>query len=571
MTSHNGLLKAGFDFRLTEDLPAPFCELFSRKDNYQKKYKTTSGDFSVLLSVDCGDLSSLPLAFVLDRPDSLNGQLLPHISVGNNICYVNEDMSDWNPHNPQATAVAVDQQIQRTLEIAVSKDYARDNGFRTEFVNYWDADEIGYIFGGQGCIKSNDFNSQLVAYQGGTQGAEVKEYIVYEEAIQLENWLSLRGAKIVGSPFETVCIKIQALKVAPSIWPLNSLSDLFVWLKTTDIAARNELAIQLISGGSKTNHFVLLDIKDEGMVAVKVRLNQRLGKTFPKIASNHTKIKRSIKPSHFISALESKKSSIEFSRVRMSSISDDSLLKRNRPVEFDLRNKRIAIIGCGTIGGYCVEPLVRSGAGRGTKGLIDLWDSDEYKPDNYGRHVLPEKYFGWNKATALKNRVEADSLKGLNIRAHAQKSSVDQLIKMKYDIVIDVTGRPPFSKTLSRKVREVANPPIVIFGYNHAYGQVSAVFVDTGKACYGCLDRLSVLNEKDIPGSPESYSCGSVYLPYDASVSIITAALIQEAALNTQLERLPWTYSQHTTGKAIHHKRQNLKPFKSCLLMEHNL
>jgi hypothetical protein len=567
MTFHNGLLKAGFNYQLTEDLPAPFSGLFSKEDKYQKTYKTAAGDFSVLLVINCDDLSSLPAAFILQRPDTLKDQLLPHISVWNTICYANEDMSDWNPHKPQATAISIDQKIQITLDISVSKGSVRNDGFQTELINYWGADEESYIFGDQGCIKNGDFKSQEVAYHRGDQASDVKEFIVYEEDDQLKKWLSLRNAKKIGNPLEVICIRVKTVQVTPSSWPLDNLSDLLSWLKKTDISARNGLATQLISRGNQKNHFLLFDIEGEGMVSVKLCLNQILCNTLPKIASNNSKTKRSIKLSRFIPALESKKNSVKFTRICTSSVSNESLIKRNRPVELDLRNKRIAVIGCGTIGGYCVDPLVRSGAGKGARGVIDLWDSDEYKPDNYGRHVLSEKYFGWNKAAALKDKIEADSLKSTKIRANTQRASAAQL--MNYDIVIDATGRPPFSKTLSIKIREVSKPPTVIYAYNHAYGQVSAVFVDTGKACYGCLERLNVLEKKDVPQSPESYSCGSVYFPYDAGVSMITAALVQEAALNIQLERLPWSYAQHTTGKAIHHKRQSLKPYKHCSLMEH--
>ncbi|MEK5749918.1 ThiF family adenylyltransferase, partial [Acinetobacter nosocomialis] len=56
----------------------------------------------------------------------------------------------------------------------------------------------------------------------------------------------------------------------------------------------------------------------------------------------------------------------------------DTILSRNRsrPEIGDLRTKKIALIGCGTIGGYLAELLIRAGAGMGTKSL-DLFDHDK--------------------------------------------------------------------------------------------------------------------------------------------------------------------------------------------------
>ena len=88
--------------------------------------------------------------------------------------------------------------------------------------------------------------------------------------------------------------------------------------------------------------------------------------------------------------------------------------------------------------------------------------------------------------------------------------------------------------------------------------------IDDGKACYECAKRLEILKEVDRPVAPHRVSCGSIFTPYDASVSTITAALIQEAVLNTLQDKLPWTYAQHSTGNVIHHKRRKLKKFGEC-------
>ena len=45
--------------------------------------------------------------------------------------------------------------------------------------------------------------------------------------------------------------------------------------------------------------------------------------------------------------------------------------------------------------------------------------------------------------------------------------------------------------------------------------------------------------------NPKKVSCGNTYTPYDAAVSVMTAALMQEAVLSTlELER-DWNYKEY--------------------------
>lgn len=40
-------------------------------------------------------------------------------------------------------------------------------------------------------------------------------------------------------------------------------------------------------------------------------------------------------------------------------------------------------------------------------------------------------------------------------------------------------------------------------------------------------------------------SCGNTYTPYDAAVSVMTAALMQEAVLSTLEDKRDWNYKEH--------------------------
>lgn len=96
-------------------------------------------------------------------------------------------------------------------------------------------------------------------------------------------------------------------------------------------------------------------------------------------------------------------------------ISSDFIYNRNlkNMNQRNLEGMRVAIIGCGAIGGYLGLSLARLGAGA-SGGKLYLIDFDELTESNLGRHALGMKYIGHNKAAALRKEIE-EQLPGLNI------------------------------------------------------------------------------------------------------------------------------------------------------------
>ena len=68
-------------------------------------------------------------------------------------------------------------------------------------------------------------------------------------------------------------------------------------------------------------------------------------------------------------------------------IDDRYLAQRNIPKSKTLAGKKIALVGCGTIGGYLSDMLVKAGAGT-CGGQLTLVDFDGLLPQNIGRHRL---------------------------------------------------------------------------------------------------------------------------------------------------------------------------------------
>jgi molybdopterin/thiamine biosynthesis adenylyltransferase len=245
-----------------------------------------------------------------------------------------------------------------------------------------------------------------------------------------------------------------------------------------------------------------------------------------------------------------------FQRIYFVKSDKDSILSRNRsrPEIGDLRTKKIALIGCGTIGGYVAELLLRAGAGVGSK-ILDLYDYDKYNPHNFGRHTLNSSDFGNYKSEALKSRLESSTHLNTNIDAYTFGFPLLKSSLSLYDIIIDATGRAPVSKRLAYLVRQIddTKKPIIIHGFNDGNGIASKVFIDSSDGCYNCLcsDKAFYKNGVDIRFqvlsgvNQKRVSCGNTYTPYDASVSVMTAALVQEAVLSTLEHKRDWNYKEH--------------------------
>lgn len=569
MTIHNLLLQSGFRYvesRNITDLPISLprgCSV------YIKAYQTQAGEFIIAVVRPGEDLSRLPETYVLSRPANLIGMALPHISSFQRLCLVNQDTADWDPQYPPAVIAMLNNLIQQALDNAVTAGHQRQEEFQTEFVNYWNGVVDAYLYGDAGKLSGQKLSYRSLKAAISTDGQTYKEYVVFQDAGQRDSWLKLRGEKSnVGHDGNVTVVRVNRSAIAPNKWPPQSLKEVFDWLKSSDLPAHDSLANGILTNLTKDRQMVLFDISNEGIIGFEVCFSSATKTLLKHRTTKRDKSgggKHKLKFGSIVPMLRSKLATIAFSRLNVSSISSQELQRRNRPVSIDLENKQILIIGCGTIGGFAAQLLAKVGAGRGITGRLVLCDSDTLSPGNLSRHALPATYIGWNKAEAIGELIKRDSLGSLRIDIKPYRLEMNEDNIRGYDIVIDATGHAPIGKMLGYLARtSTQRPPFIIHGYNDAYGQASIVMIDNGQACYECAKRLEILKEVDRPAVPHRVSCGSIFTPYDASVSTITAALIQEAALNTLQDKLPWTYAQHSTGNAIHHKRRKLRQFGEC-------
>lgn len=135
-----------------------------------------------------------------------------------------------------------------------------------------------------------------------------------------------------------------------------------------------------------------------------------------------------------------------------------------------LRTKKIAVVGCGGLGGYVLEQLGRIGIG-----FITAIDGDTFAESNLNRQLLcHNENIGKNKAQSAKERLTL-------INPDVQVAALDQWLTKdnidcltNHDVVVDCLDNIPSRLILAQACRDLGIPLVhgAIAGW---FGQVATI------------------------------------------------------------------------------------------------
>jgi len=217
-------------------------------------------------------------------------------------------------------------------------------------------------------------------------------------------------------------------------------------------------------------------------------------------------------------------------------------VNRNLAGEPSLVGKRVALVGCGTIGGYLARMLVQTGAGCGAPFV--LYDTDKLSPGNLGRHLLGFSDLGKRKAEAVAEHLRTFH-PDVEIVPRLVDATTDWPALEKVDIIIDATGEPNVATALNdmflRSFRSGSKSALLhsfVFG-NGVAGQ-SFLNLNDGHACYRCLKtgfdgewRYSPLKDPSSPLREAPATCGEGgYVPFAVDAPSAAAGLALRAVLD---------------------------------------
>jgi len=493
---------------------------FSYKERISSGHLAFKGNLQVLerphpsiLFLD-PSFSKPPQIYLLSIPSELR-PVAPHLGANGYLCYLSKGMVVLDIFDPVGQMLACLNQAKAVLGKLLKNEFVDD--LEEEFFSFWgDANWTCYT-------DVEDVRKQKLqgfVADGGSAGAVA---FITDNIERTQKKIDLLGYSVsrIGCP--VFRIKTSA-KPRPSLdkWPVTTLQELLVWQGLLENRCSRKIFARVQQAAEAGFSAVIFMIDSPVYTyCFSVFLNSVTG-----CAPN-------------VQQRRSEKFLRQASVTPMSNwrIDDRYMVQRNNPGGATLEAKRIALIGCGTIGGYLADILVKSGAGQ-LGGRLLLIDNDTLQPSNLGRHRLGFPHVAKNKAIAL-----AEELIRYTPGAEIRPLPVDAMLANlgKIDLLIDATGEEAFGHWLATNYgRDVPLLNVWIEGPGVAIRTLLRTGPEQG--CYRCLtDQNRVGHYCSVDGQIKQIyagqGCEQEYVPFPASVAMQAACLGGDVALSWAADR----------------------------------
>ncbi|WP_273483931.1 E2/UBC family protein [Desulforamulus ruminis] len=227
-----------------------------------------------------------------------------------------------------------------------------------------------------------------------------------------------------------------------------------------------------------------------------------------------------------------------------------------------LSDKKVLLIGCGSVGSHIALELVRAGVMN-----LTLVDKDLLHIENVYRHALgvsslfeavknkdKEEYYSLPKVIGLKREIES---KFPYVLVMCHQDDIEELILDKmiepseYDLIVVALGNPTIELYLNSYFHSLLKCPPVIFTWLEAFGIGGHALLTKINNKVGCLNCLyldsnglntDLFNRASFAEAGQFFGkiiagCGSVFTPYGSMDAISTAILATRLATDTLLGR----------------------------------
>lgn len=478
-------------------------------------YVTVHGQqVGIRISISDALFGTLPIVSLTHRSE-LKVSQLAHNTEGNGICYFSNVGLPLDMYQPGQAILRILEEVVRTIGLSLGKSVNFE--IAQEYQRYWQRHDYVRCF-----VSRDSFNKRTE-----TRFLTVKEPNG-SRFLCLSDSKAIRGAKY------TEHSKAQLWRIDVDLGPTSSivvprtLADLKTW-----ICEHRELG-----PGSWQEAFGILSRREPLFIAAP---NAFLGieLQIPSNIEDAVRNKR-IRKHRLAKVLESRLDSIEIYRLSGKWCSLKDITERNIRGHQTLIGKSIALVGCGTVGGYLARMLVQCGAGNGAK--FTLFDKDYLAEGNIGRHLLGFEHIGKAKSQALKTELERFH-PDVQISAVTGNALERWHELSMHDIVIDATGEWNIQTALNEFFLFDKNTSVQALLHSWIYKNGASVqsFMNLRDeyACFRCL-KIAFDSEWRYPASkgreeitvqPASCSDGA-YVAYAVDVPNVAASLAMRAVLD---------------------------------------
>ena len=451
---------------------------FLQKDLNFEKHIEISG-FKIHLRLEFSKLfpCEIPLVYILNFNEL---PMLPHVERNGKICLFQESTYVIDFHQPVEIVKAVIKKAIETLELGFSKQKGKE--FAAEFLAYWRNFKHS-IFS---IVSANDIPRPLFVSKVRLNKSNYKTITIYaNDEKHFKQFLQNFNVKKYSTneyAFYLPTINV----ITPPRFDENITVELFI--KNIEKSVTPETFDKFISflKSSEPPLSIMLSMPDKNdriLCAAFILEPNDKEKKFNKNSKQKNNLKKKIP---FVKNLTARKKFIfiknqPIKRTSVQRFDSNYLLERSGASNL-LIDKKILIIGGGSVGGFLSDLLRGSGVG-----TINIVDKDILKNENLHRHNLGIKYIGRNKAEALKEHLDDKYVTG-KVIAHASDAFTGIESKFRdIDLMIDVSG----DENLNRKNNfSFFNNTPLIFGWIEPLGLGYHIVSSNVGDKNGCLECL---------------------------------------------------------------------------------
>jgi len=516
----------------------------------------TGGEATVTLTVVDWDFVSYPVIQVHELPGG-SPELIPHISAWGGFCYLAAGSVVLDRYNPD---VAVQQCLvlaKKELDRLLANPSYRQGEFQSEFGANWSIGQeplprqflLGTVSPGD-----SESASYLLPFKGLAANLISSAVAEPDTIARACGW----DGPLRGNSSAWILRSNEMPKLMPDGLPAT-IGEMFTWLKTWDVSLyRRVCNVFSTPGYLRYGEITFLIHSAAGWFGFSMEIDKTLAVAFRR------------KPGQLRQRLHTARRDTAIRRVSVNEVSPEYIHSRNLTFP-SLAGRRVVLIGCGSIGSYLAQALVRLGAGSGD-GELQLIDHDHLSPGNLGRHVLGIESLYQAKSAAL-----AELLMGQF--PHAKIVSSIRRAKFPNDfyranLVIDASGEESLSEAINYHRLELpestrpATQHIWVTGKGEC---AQALWTDdTHHACYRCM----VLNDGKrtprfdlgLPPATEVIHGCQTFTPYAVSAPMMASALaidqISSWLRGTPSPRFRTRIVEGSSARRL--KNQDVEPLKEC-------
>ena len=486
----------------------------------------TSG-LDIPASVEISDLDFVNIPVVRIEPGGIKSKnMIPHLSGGDDqLCYLDPRSTVLDRYDPGGTVLRCVDLAEKVLGDAVRGRLNDD--FAEEFANYWSPTTLLVDLPVQVDGEAEIF--WVALNEGDKDGTPIlarKGKLARSFRDTHERSRGYR-AKPNSEACWVVTVDRQLGSDPNSSVPPRDLGQLIAFLKAC--ATSDAVVDQAIRGGKGLSRWIAIRAPNAFCLS-RIKIPQRFD------TQEFMKSRRQSLPH----VLKSETTKVPLERWRGVPIDADFLYGRNLGGLKSLAEKKVGLIGCGTIGGFLALQLAQSGAGSKTGRLV-LFDNQILTPSNLGRHLLGLPYLGRSKAEGCADLI-CKQLPFLDVEARPIDIQRYFNTLDEFDLIIDATGEEALSIALNDFAvgKRRGFPPIVYAWIVGNGGSAQAILCDGPEhACYKCSKpelakqpRVRVSRRESGAELRRMGACGDgLFAPFPVSASMAAASLALDLVL----------------------------------------